>query len=303
MGGEDPNKALNQAYDPVADNWTTKAPIPYMVTEGEHSAADYSASAVVDDKIYWIGVTGFYYSPLGMRILAQLYNPVNDSWSLRASPPDSLPTQLPEAAATTSGKWAPQRIYMFGSGAHVAYDPAIDKWSFTARMPSPHYVFGLAVVEDNLYAIGGGYIFSACELNLEYTPFGYGTVSPAISIAAPQNSTFTGKNSLVFNVNKPVASMSYILDGQANSTFTGNLTLTEVPLGAHNVTVYATDSFGNVGASGTIVFNVEQPPLEGDSFTFVLVGVALAVVAVAAAGSLIYLRKHRKPTAGTKPSL
>jgi N-acetylneuraminic acid mutarotase len=290
MGGY-PDKALVEAYDPEADNWTTKAPIPYMVTEGDNSAADYSASAVVDDKIYWIGVTGFYYSPLGMRILTQLYDPETDCWSLRASPPNALPTQLPDAAAVTTGKWAPERIYVFGSGTHVAYDPTTDKWSFTAKMPMPHGDFGIAVVEDKLYAIGGGYLFSACELNLQYTPIGYGTVPPTVSTTS-SNSTFTAKDELMFTTNRPVVQMNYSLDGQTNATFAGTLSLAGLALGSHNITVYAVDTFGNVGISDTIYFTINQEPL--GQFPFALGVIACVAIAVGALSLLIY--KKRKPS-------
>ncbi len=291
MGGE-PNQSLNEAYDPTTDTWTTKTPIPNMATDPMNKAADYSASAVVNGKIYWIGVTGFYETPkLGLRILTQLYDPAKDSWSLLASPPDTLPTQLPGAAVATTGVWAPQRIYMFGSGTHVVYDPATNQWSYAAKMPMPHSSFGLAVVNDNVYAIGGHYIFSICPLNLKYTPFGFGTVPPTISTVTPPNRTFTDKDILVFGANKPVVSMRYSLDGQDNVTFTGNLTLAKIPVGAHNITVYATDAYGNVGSSETMTFTVEPDP-----FPYMLAEVGLAtgaVVALAIAALVVYSKKRK----------
>jgi N-acetylneuraminic acid mutarotase len=302
MGGE-PNQTLNYAYDPATNNWTVKTPVP-NIADGFNRAQTSAASTTFEGKIYWIGIVGFFdYIPEGMVILNQVYDPQTDSWSQRASPPDQLPGPLPEVAAVTTGVWAPKRIYVFGPNhTNYVYDPATDKWSWTKRMEPTHSEFGVAVIDDKVYMIGGAYFYTACELNLQYTPFGYGTVAPMISAASPQNSTFTQKDSLVFTPNKPVNSMNYSLDGQTNSTFEGNLTLTEIPVGAHNVTVYAADAFGNVGTSGTITFNVEQPPLGADSFMFVLVGVVLAAVAVATTASLIYLKKRRKPS-NTKPSL
>lgn len=291
MGG-DPDQTLNYAYDPVYDKWTVKAPVP-NIAGGFNSAAIYAASVTVEDKVYWIGVVGFYDEPLGMRILTQVYNPETDSWRLRASPPNSLPDQLPDAAVVTTGKWAPQRIYIFGSNARCAYDPATDKWSLTQRIPMPHSNFGLAVVEDKLYAIGGRYVFTTADLNLEYTPFGYGTVPPDISVVSPQNSNFTGKDTLVFTVNKPVASMQYRLDGQANAILTGNLTLAGLPVGQHNVTVYATDEFGNTGTSDTIYFTIVK---ETEPFAAVTLAAIATTVAVAAVGILAYFRRSKKST-------
>ncbi len=289
MGG-DPDQTLNYAYDPVSDNWTVKAPVP-NIAGGFNSAAIYAASAAVGDKVYWIGVVGFFDQTLGMRILTEVYDTKTDSWSLRASPPDGLPDQLPDAAVVTTGKWAPQRIYVFGSSACCAYDPATDKWSLAQRIPMPHADFGLAVVDDKLYAIGGRYVFKTADLNLEYTPFGYGTVPPDVSLVSAQNSSFTGKDTLVFTVNKPVASMQYCLDGQANATLTGNLALAGLPVGQHNVTVYATDEFGNTGASDTIYFTIVK---ETEPFAAVTLAAIAVAVAVAAVGILAYFRRSKK---------
>jgi hypothetical protein len=44
---------------------------------------------------------------------------------------------------------------------------------------------------------------------------------------------------LNFNLNKPMSKITYSLDGQANVTIVGNTTLTNLPYGEHNVTVYA----------------------------------------------------------------
>jgi N-acetylneuraminic acid mutarotase len=291
MGGE-PNQSLNEAYDPATDTWTTKTPIPNMATDPINKAADYSASAVVNGKIYWIGVTGFYETPkLGLRILTQLYDPAKDSWSLLASPPDTLPTQLPGAAVATIGVYAPQKIYMFGSGTHVVYDPATNQWSYTAKMPMPHGNFGLAVVNDVVFAIGGHYVFTICPLNLKYTPFGFGTVPPTISPVTPPNRTFTDKDILVFGANKPVVSMRYSLDGQDNTTFTGDLNLAKIPVGTHNITVYAVDAFGNVGSSETINFTVDAEP-----FPYMLAEIAVAactLVALGVAALAIYFKKRK----------
>jgi hypothetical protein len=293
MGG-DPDQTLNYAYDPSADNWTVKASVP-NIGDGYNRAQISAASASFDGKIYWIGIVGFYENPLGMLILNQVYNPESDSWSQRAPPPDQLPGPLPEVAAVTTGVWAPKRIYVFGPNyTNYVYDPATDKWAFVKRMNPTHSEFGVAVIDDKIYVIGGAYFYTAADLNLQYTPKGYGTIAPTVSAASPQNSTFTLKDSLVFTSNKPVNSMSYSLDGQSNATFAGNLTLSEVPLGAHNVTVYAADEFGNVGTSGTIIFNVKQSPLETDSFTLVLVGVTLAAAVVATASLLVYLKRRKK---------
>ena len=83
------------------------------------------------------------------------------------------------------------------------------------------------------------------------------------------------------------------MDGQDNVTVTGNVTLAGLSDGWHNVTVYAEDSLGNMGASETIIFNVASP------FPAMPVAIASGASAIAvAAGLLVYLRKraHKKPS-------
>jgi hypothetical protein len=58
----------------------------------------------------------------------------------------------------------------------------------------------------------------------------------------------------------------------------------------HNITVYAQDTFGNIGSSQTIRFTIAKP--EPESFPVVPVA-AIAVVAVIVAGLLVYHKKHK----------
>ena len=51
---------------------------------------------------------------------------------------------------------------------------------------------------------------------------------------------------------------SYSLDGQQNITFSGNTNLTDISNGLHNITVYAQDTFGNIGSSQTTSFTVAK---------------------------------------------
>ena len=97
-----------------------------------------------------------------------------------------------------------------------------------------------------------------------------------------------------FTVNKTTSQISYSLDGQQNITTTGNMTLTGLSNGLHNVTVYATDEAGNVGASQTINFTVSVPAEKPFSNLPVAASIAAAVViAVACAGVIVYFRKRK----------
>jgi hypothetical protein len=169
-------------------------------------------------------------------------------------------------------------------------------------MPTERVDASVAVVNDKLYAIGGYTIekgvssfFPSTPLsavNEEYTPFGYGTVPPAVAVISPENKTYTSSNvSLTFTVNKPVVWMGFSLDGQETVTVTGNTTIAGLANGLHNVTVYANDTFGNTGVSQIIPFAIDQP----EPFSTTLVAIGIASVAVIGIGLLVYFkkRKHR----------
>jgi hypothetical protein len=78
------------------------------------------------------------------------------------------------------------------------------------------------------------------------------------------------------------------------------MTLTRLSNGAHNVTVYAADEAGNMGASETATFIVAKPE------PFPLVPVAAASVAsagiVAAVGLLLYFKKRKHYITAKSPS-
>jgi hypothetical protein len=119
----------------------------------------------------------------------------------------------------------------------------------------------------------------------------YDTVPPRIAIVSPENKVYNASSvPLAFLIYEASSSMSYSLDGQDNVAIAGNTTLSDLPNGAHNLTVYATDSAGNTGASETISFSVEVPE------PFPVAPVAAASVATIAAVSvalLVYFKKRK----------
>ena len=118
------------------------------------------------------------------------------------------------------------------------------------------------------------------------------TTTPKIQALSPINQTYTETNvPLMFTVDK-VNWTGYSLNGQKNSTISGNFTFNGLPNGLHNVTVYANDTYGNMGASETISFTVAIAKPE--SFTVVpVVAVFTVAVALVAAGLLVYHKKHK----------
>jgi hypothetical protein len=133
-------------------------------------AVDWYASAVVDNKIYVIGGSGVN--------LTQIYDPKTNTWNYGTPIPSDL---YGSSGAATTGIMAPKRIYVLGGGTmlpssqNYIYDPEKNEWSEGADMPTYRQCLGVAVVDDILYAIGGGstwahWYFGANE---RYTPVGY----------------------------------------------------------------------------------------------------------------------------------
>jgi hypothetical protein len=65
------------------------------------------------------------------------------------------------------------------------YNPENGSWTVGAPMLTPRLGYGLVVVDDLLYAVGGttlggGWVIGTAA-NEQYTPFGYGTITPSPS--------------------------------------------------------------------------------------------------------------------------
>ena len=121
-----------------------------------------------------------------------------------------------------------------------------------------------------------------------------------VDTALPEISVFSVENKtcdkcivpLNFTVNESVLKMSYSLDRENNVSIAGNTTLIGLSYGWHNVTVYAVDNAGNIGASKTILFNLTEPKPEPS--LNILVTAPIASVVVAGAGLLVYFKKRKR---------
>ncbi len=131
------------------------------------------------------------------------------------------------------------------------------------------------------------------EANIDNYPLMYPwDVPPEIKVLSLENSTYIGSFPLNFTVNKPAKWMGYSLDGEANVTVTGNITLNGLATGLYNITVYAIDIHGTSGASETVTFTIEQQQIE--PFPTALVVATVASVAVIGVGLLVYFKKRKR---------
>jgi parallel beta-helix repeat protein len=118
-------------------------------------------------------------------------------------------------------------------------------------------------------------------------------VPPKIAILSPVNQAYNETSvPLFFTVDKQVNWIGYSLDGKQNVTITGNVTIANIPNGLHSITVYANDTYGNMGASETITFRVKLP--ESFPIATVVAVLGASAVVIAGAGLVIYFRKCKR---------
>lgn len=114
---------------------------------------------------------------------------------------------------------------------------------------------------------------------------------PMISFLLENKTFYSSGIPLDFTVNEPFSVAAYSLDGQANVSIAGNTTLTGLPYGTHNLTIYANDIAGNMGASKTVAFTVAKP--EQFPTTIVIVAASGVSVVIVGIGVFCYFKKHK----------
>src|SRR5438034_5336522 len=150
-------------YDPAADKWTKKKPMPLL--------SHHVAFAEYRGKIYAFG--GFVLPASGPPAWAPIdnaweYDPAADSWKALAP----MPTRRGSPVAAAVG----DRIYVIGGATtppgsketavhparpHVSvgtveeYDPASNTWRPRSSMPTPRNHAAVGVVNGKIYVIGG----------------------------------------------------------------------------------------------------------------------------------------------------
>ncbi len=287
--------SLTYVYDIENDSWSTEARMPPPYPKAS------PVSAAVGNTIVVTGEFAVGWNHVSEQKV-MLYDTQTDSWSEGRSAPKVVGLGAAEA---TDGIKAPKRVYVLGLVAgqakplsiNQAYDPQTDTWTTATSMPTLRIDYGTATIQDVLYVIGGySYLpqnggVTPIAINEQYTPLGYGTIHPAVTIISPQNQTYnTSSVSLTLTADTSASWLSYSLDGKDNITINGNTTLSGLSNGGHSITVYAKDSFGNIAVSEAVFFDVAVP----EAFlTVPLAAVSIVVVVVAAAGLGCFLMKRK----------
>ena len=190
--------------------------------------------------------------------------------------------------------WQENRTYLYASGV-ASFD---DRIALSKKMYF-QYTKNLTGIPDGNHTIrvsaegGGSYIENWYRYSFPMSAsssisFAIDTVPPKVVLSIENKTYYTPDIPLSFTVNEPNTQVIYSLDGRENVTVAGNTTLTDLSIGEHNVTVYALDKGGNMGASETMYFSVEEP------FPVAPVATAsLATVAVLGVGLLFYFKKRK----------
>jgi N-acetylneuraminic acid mutarotase len=193
-----------EEYDPVANTWTTKAPLPIILAE--------CASGGINGKVYiasgMSGIPGASVLPgnefSNWSRSTFEYDPATNAWTLKSPMPDSLIYGLTSPASTVLNN----RLMVFGGDVvypgpetyttNVEYDPATDTWASRAAMPYWES-YGLGLSAGGLaYCVGGVY-WTGTE-NQAYTPTTAPPADPIPDLAvlpfstppsAPAGSTIT----------------------------------------------------------------------------------------------------------------
>jgi N-acetylneuraminic acid mutarotase len=136
-----------EAYDPSADRWTSKAPMPV----GLHHVG----IGVTGGRLYVIG--GYRKSGLSVWqpvATVYAYDPAMDAWAERAP--------MPTARGALSVTGHDGKLYAIGgydgkanSAAVEVYDPVRNLWASRAPLPTPRDHLATATVSGKVYAIGG----------------------------------------------------------------------------------------------------------------------------------------------------
>ena len=169
-------------YDPLQDSWTKKASMFDMFHMGELFISS------SDNKLVAIHVTPHLdLQETHSEVKVMIYNTKSNKWSERSKLPiESYPSQnyftgAAGATGTTTERYTSQGIYLLTPINSAVYNLKNNTWTTATNMLTPRTNFGVAVVDDVLYVIGG-YAYTSSNnigsmellaINEQYVPAGY----------------------------------------------------------------------------------------------------------------------------------
>jgi hypothetical protein len=136
---------------------------------------------------------------------------------------------------------------------------------------------------------GGNYGLGSIAVSGNSSSINFTVEQPKLDIVTPESKIYNETSiPLVFSTKQAVSWIGYSLDGKDNVTITGNTTLTGLSNGKHNVTVYANDTYGNMGVPETVTFTISQPFPTASVAAASGASIALIVLSL-----LVYFKKRK----------
>ena len=313
----------NQVFDPQTETWSQDVNLPAAASYGAAVATTGFTAPIMG---YFVG--GYYAN--GFSDAVQVYNPDNDSWSPGAPMPTArgyLGVAIVDDIAYAIGGFdgqnyldtvekytpigygtAPPQIYVSSPDNETYVEATLN---YTINKPVTWIGYSLTM-EANVSLIGQPMLLNATQgannvvifandslgnMGRSQTIyFSIDHIAPDISILDPENTSYGSSDiQLVFTVDKNVSEITYSLDGAANTTIQGNITLPALLNGGHKLTIYATDELGNEGFK-TVYFDIAPFP------TTTVVAVVVIVIIILLTGFLFFNRKRfEKKATGETP--
>jgi hypothetical protein len=217
-------------YEPITDIWTQKTSMPQPADIATHSWISVAFSVGTDEEImlcYFGYIYDNDFDPWASKSKVINYDTKTDVWSEEKT----LSKSLYGKGCMTTGVYAPKKIYTFGLGngqgkpalSNCVHDPVENTWSTIKNMPTYRDQFGVVVVDDILYVIGGkdAWEYDIFSINEQYIPIGYnGTIPPVTSppiVTESPNATDEPSNPPEFFFNYVYIIVAVITSGVAGS--------------------------------------------------------------------------------------
>ena len=172
-----------EVYDPNANSWTTRAAMP---------TPRYGLAAVLgsDDRIYAIGGNYIDIGNAGPAVVAEVYDPSNNSWA-------SLPS-LPVGRSDVAAAWSGDTLYVLGGydgttahilGSVMTWQIGAPSWSTSADpLTTARSQHAAAVLPDGkIYVLGGEHDLVGNELDaFEYYQPGTAGWNTLVAMPTPR---------------------------------------------------------------------------------------------------------------------
>jgi tellurite resistance-related uncharacterized protein len=287
MGG-----SINYEYDPATDNWTEKTPMP--------TSRSHFGIAVYQNKIYAIGDSGS--SPAN-----EVYDPATDTWEIRKP--------MPANRTYTMANVVGDKIHAISEDCHDVYDVAADSWTTEDAMPYPAVQFGTAVIDKRINVIS----WNQTQIyNTETGTWSLGASSPIpVSSAGVCATTGVMSPKRIYVIGGALSFLNYTDATQVYNPENDSWTLgapmftprAGLEAAVANDIIFAiggsrywgktenvNEQYITLGYGKPEPSPSPEPTPRTESFPPTLfIGSAVAVVAVAGLGLLVYLKKcHRK---------